>query len=290
LQKGFKQSKVDIFIANDVRRIISVIIFIPIKIITMEENTLNQKIANQQKLISELTDENEKLYQQFNHLMVRNSKLLKRIDDLQQIIDGMHLRVEELQLINQNLLKINDGERKDIRVKAENVAAPSDDMRNVIDNINRRIDELNLRNDVLQKRASLFSQYSNSSTIEQSVEENLSPKVNMEKLLTAWKNYPGQDAKNAPNLRRQMQMLVHLYQNESLNSGELFLKTGVNGVSGARYVARLKKFNLIVYGGARKNGKYTITDKGRTLVESTLQIKEPLVFSEAVTSESTVGS
>jgi predicted transcriptional regulator len=241
----------------------------------MEENTLNQKIANQQKLITELTDENEKLYQQFNHLMVRNSKLLKRVDDLQQIIDSMHLRVEELQLINQNLLRINDGERKSDKPNAGSGAAPSSDMRHVIDNINRRIDELNLRNDVLQKRASLFTQYSNDSSLEQAKEEEgLLPKVDLEKLVTAWRNYPGQDAKNAPNLRRQMQMLIHLYENESLNSMDLFSKTGVNGVSGARYVGKLKKFNLIEYAGARKKGHYIITDAGRNFIESTFEKPE----------------
>lgn len=69
---------------------------------------LLQKLENQQKLIQQLTEENETLYQQFNHLMVRNNKLLQRIDDQQRIIDDMHIRMEELQLISHNQLRLND--------------------------------------------------------------------------------------------------------------------------------------------------------------------------------------
>jgi predicted transcriptional regulator len=215
--------------------------------------------------------------------MVRNSKLLKRIDDLQQIIDSMHLRVEELQFANGNLLKLDEVEQKGGRIKAADAATPSGDMRNVIDNINRRIDELNLRNDVLQKRASLFSQYSSDLSLEQQTQEELSkPKVDLEKLFIAWKNYPGQDAKNAPNLRKQMQMLIHLFENPSLNSGDLFSKTGVNGVTGARYVATLKKFNLIEFTGARKKGHYVITDAGKKMVENTFDSNQPAIIAETI--------
>jgi len=231
------------------------------------EESLNLKLENQQKLINELTDENEKLYQQFNHLMVRNSKLLTRIDDLQQIIDNMHLRVEELQLANENMFML----RKDRKGPSEEKSpAPSAEFNSALDTINRRIDELHLRNDILQKRTNLFSQYSGELAKPSEQEEINKPKINQEVLFTAWKNIPGQDAKNTPNLRKQMQMLVHLYENESLNSVELFNKTGVNGVTGPRYIFLLRKFDLIEYTGARKKGKYVITDKGKKFIEGAI--------------------
>jgi predicted transcriptional regulator len=236
---------------------------------TMDE-ALNVKIENQQKLIAELTDENEKLYQQFNHLMVRNSKLLKRIDDLQQIIDNMHLRVEELQLANENMFLLR-GNRTAEAISGDTKSAPSPDFNQALDKLNLRIDELNLRNDILQKRANLFSQYSGELAKPQEAEEINKPKINQEVLFSAWKNYPGQNAKNTPNLRRQMEMLIHLYENEALNSHDLFNKTGVNGVTGPRYIFLLRKFDLIEYRGARKKGKYLITDKGRRLIECAIE-------------------
>src|SRR5882762_3126819 len=69
---------------------------------------LEKKIQNQGGLISQLTQENEELFHQFNHLMIRNNKLLKRIDDQQRIIDDLHIRIEELHLINGNMLRLND--------------------------------------------------------------------------------------------------------------------------------------------------------------------------------------
>src|SRR5690348_6476265 len=169
------------------------------------EDALNLKLENQQKLINELTEENEKLYQQFNHLMVRNSKLLKRIDDLQQIIDNMHLRVEELQLANENLLKLR-GLQKPEQTTA--LSQPTTEYNHALDTINRRIDELNLRNDILQTRANLFSQYSGELAKPQETEEINKPKINQDVLVEAWKNLPGQDAKNSPNLKKQMRMLT----------------------------------------------------------------------------------
>jgi predicted transcriptional regulator len=75
-----------------------------------------QKAENQQRLIEQLTEENETLYQQFNHLMIRNNKLLKRIDDQQKLIDDLHLRLEEMQAINSNQLRLNDRLRTDLPV------------------------------------------------------------------------------------------------------------------------------------------------------------------------------
>ncbi|MFM2136758.1 MAG: hypothetical protein RL021_2158 [Bacteroidota bacterium] len=82
-----------------------------------------QKLENQQRLIEQLTEENETLYQQFNHLMIRNNKLLKRIDDQQRLIDELHLRVEELQLISSNQLRLNDRLRSSSPVLAPTARA-----------------------------------------------------------------------------------------------------------------------------------------------------------------------
>jgi len=234
----------------------------------MDHDALKLKIENQQQVIDELTAENEQLFQQFNHLMVRNSKLLKRIDDMQQIIDSMHLRIEESQLINDNMLKINDN----LRSKNDTSSAGIDrlpvdnDLRGAIDILNRRIDELHLRNDLLQQRTNLISSGNENLNLSKDESQQHSD-IDVDKLFECWKKYPGQQAKNAPNLRKQAQMLIHLFENKSLNAATLFMKTGVNGVTGARYVAVLKDFNLIEYKGARKKGQYYITQKGIDLIE-----------------------
>lgn len=234
----------------------------------MDKDTLKLKIENQQQVIDELTAENEQLFQQFNHLMVRNSKLLKRIDDMQQIIDSMHLRIEESQLINDNMLKINDN----LRVKNDTSTSGIDripvdnDLRGAIDILNRRIDELHLRNDLLQQRTNLISGGNENLSLSKDDIQHHSD-IDPDKLFESWKKYPGQLAKNAPNLRKQAQMLIHLFENKSLNAATLFMKTGVNGVTGARYVAVLKDFNLIEYKGARKKGQYYITQNGIDLIE-----------------------
>lgn len=234
----------------------------------MENETLLLKIEKQQKVIEELTAENEQLFQQFNHLMVRNGKLLKRIDDMQQIIDGMHLRIEESQLINDNMLKINDGLRQNNDNTKSNPGNSNvnNDLRNALDNIHRRIDELHLRNDLLQQRTSILTGEGEAAGIIRGRETRQSD-VNAERLFESWKNYPGQQARNAPNLRKQAQMLIHLFENKSMNASGLFRVTGVNGVTGARYVAVLKHFNLIEYKGARKKGEYYITQQGISLIE-----------------------
>ena len=248
----------------------------------MDNDALKLKIDNQQKVIDELTAENEQLFQQFNHLMVRNGKLLKRIDDMQQIIDGMHLRIEESQLINDNMLKINDN----LRFKNDNSSAsierlPADNnLRGAIDTLNRRIDELHLRNDLLQQRTNLISGGNENPGLTK-IELSNQSGIDADKLFECWKNYPGQQAKNAPNLRKQSQMLIHLFENKSLNAATLFQKTGVNGVTGARYVAVLKEFKLIEYKGARKKGQYYITQKGIDLIEKSKE--ENLVTPEMLT-------
>lgn len=241
----------------------------------MDIEALKLKVENQQIVINELTSENEQLFQQFNHLMVRNGKLLKRIDDMQQIIDSMHLRIEESQLINDNMLKINDGLRfsNDTTIASKGKAVIEKDITGAIDKLNRRIDELHLRNDLLHQRTSILSGGSEVSGLGKNDFENRSG-IDAEKLYDFWKNYPGQNAKNAPNLRKQSLMLIQLFENKSLNAATLFQKTGVNGVTGARYVAVLKQFNLIEYKGARKKGQYFITPKGIALIEKTKETNE----------------
>lgn len=234
----------------------------------MDKDALKLKIENQQQVIDELTAENEQLFQQFNHLMVRNSKLLKRIDDMQQIIDSMHLRIEESQLINDNMLKINDNLRSNndnASIRIERMPADNE-LRGAIDNLHRRIDELHLRNDVLQQRTNILSGGTEKLSLVKTEAQKQSD-IHAERLFECWKKYPGQNAKNTPNLRKQSQMLFHLFENKSLNAATLFQMTGVNGVTGARYVAVLKEFKLIEYKGARKKGQYYITQKGIDLIE-----------------------
>jgi len=178
------------------------------------------------------------LYHQYNHLIIRNGKLLKRIDDFQNIIDDLHIRIEELQLINGNMMQLNDRlrNRKDIA-------------------------NYNLTGD-------------NSIAMLQPEVDQMASEFNLDDLYTRWKNYPGQVAQNEPNLRKQVLMLIHLYRIPSLRATDLFNKTGVGGVTGARYVSTLKKFDLIQFNGARKKGQYIITGKGIDFIEGSKDFKK----------------
>jgi predicted transcriptional regulator len=202
----------------------------------MNIESLKHKIDNQSRIIKELTKENEELYHQYNHLIIRNGKMLKRIDDFQKIIDDLHIRIEELQLINGNMMQLNDKLRK---------------RRTYFLNDNNEKDDIK--------------------TDELTASERLTDEFNLEELYGRWKEYPGQVALNAPNLRKQILMLVHLYKTSSLRASELFSLTGVGGVTGARYVSTLKKFGLIHFTGARKKGHYEITYKGKSFIENSLQ-------------------
>jgi predicted transcriptional regulator len=211
----------------------------------MNVELFKMKVENQQTMIKQLSGENEELYQQFNHLMIRNNKLLKRIDDQQGIIDDLHIRIEELQLINGNILKLNDG----LRSRNDNSSAVDNGLLKSNDRKEETSDEI----------------------------------TEFNKVFSEWKNYPGQDAKNEPNLRKQAQMLIHLYHHKALRAANLFSMTGVGGVTGARYVATLKKFGLITYTGARKKGQYEMTRKGADFIEASfsnsLQPESDLSFS-----------
>lgn len=209
----------------------------------MSIESLQLKVENQQKLIHQLSQENEELYHQYNHLMIRNGKMLKRVDDLQKIIDDLHIRIEELQLINGNMMQLNDKLRKRTDVA-----------------ISTGIDPRNGGND----HSTIYNDYSNS----RPAIVDPADQFDLDMLYERWKNYPGQIALNAPNLRKQVLMMVHLYNNKSLRASELFNLTGVGGVTGARYVSTLKKFGLIRFTGARKKGSYEITPQGHAFVES----------------------
>jgi predicted transcriptional regulator len=213
-------------------------------IIEMNIETLQHKVDNQNRLIKELTVENEELYHQYNHLIIRNGKLLKRIDDLQRIIDDLHIRIEELQLINGNMMQLNDR----LRGRGED----------------------------------LLSENKNGSAIQ--IDKH-SGDYDLEELYNRWKSYPGQIAQNGPNIRKQVQMLVNLYSTPSLRAADLFNRTGIGGVTGARYVSVLKKFQLIEYTGARKKGHYKITSKGRHFVEQSAINKKPNVQSPVLVEE-----
>ena len=190
----------------------------------MTIESLKQKAENQAKLVEQLTRENEILYHQYNHLIIRNGKMLKRIDDLQAIINDLHLRIEEMQLINGNMMALNDNLRK------KTLSSGPDNMHPGA--------------------------------------QQPDPSLNMDDIQQRWKDYPGQISQNAPNLRKQMVMLMHLYTNNSLRADQLFSMTGVGGVTGARYVSALKKFDFIRYTGARKKGYYEITRKGKEFIDA----------------------
>jgi predicted transcriptional regulator len=213
----------------------------------MNVESFQMKIENQQNIIRQLSNENEQLYHQFNHLMIRNNKLLKRINDLQEVIDDLHIRIEELQLINGNTLKLHDRSRQ-----TNDRSSAGDDF--------------------------LLSSAENTVKIN----DELAAKEEVDHVFSHWKNYPGQDAKNEPNLRKQAQMLVQLFRHKALRATDLFAKTGVGGVTGARYVATLKKSGLISYTGARKKGQYEMTQKGFDFIAGS--IREPF-FSKPVSAE-----
>jgi len=179
-----------------------------------------QKLENQQRLIAQLTEENETLYQQFNHLMIRNNKLLKRIDDQQKLIDELHLRVEELQMIHSNQLRLND-----------------------------------------RLRTGLSAAHPLSTTASARI-------VDLEALFQQWKSFPGQTGQNTPNLRKQVLLLATLYREGAMNAAHLFTACEIGGVTGARYVATLKKSGLIRYSGARKKGFYELTTAGIRFIEN----------------------
>lgn len=191
-----------------------------------------QKIENQARLIKELTSENEELFHQYNHLMIRNQKMLKRVDDLQRIIDDLHIRIEELQLINGNMMQINDKLRR-----KDNPFYINDGSKSLLNNQVQSNDTLS--------------------------------GLDLDELYERWKLYPGQIAQNGPNLKKQVLMLAHLYTTSTLRAADLFNLAGVGGVTGARYVATLKKFGLIRYTGARKKGHYEITRAGIEFIENT---------------------
>lgn len=226
----------------------------------MTIENLQLKVENQQKLILQLTGENEELYHQYNHLMIRNGKMLKRVDDLQKIIDDLHIRIEELQLINGNMLQLNDRLRK----RTDTAISTGNDPGNM------RNEYLSPYNDSLKSHSSVLDP---------------SSQFDLDVLYDRWRAFPGQVALNAPNLRKQVLMMVHLYNNKSLRASELFNLTGVGGVTGARYVSALKKFGLIRFTGARKKGSYEITPSGVSFIES----KEPVKASSGSDSQPAFG-
>lgn len=222
----------------------------------MTIESLQAKLLKIQTLNKQLTEENEELYHQYNHLMIRNGKMLKRVDDLQKIIDDLHIRIEELQLINSNMMHLNDNLRRRTDKSINDVKSGSSDRHNGINDVKYFAAMANI-----QDPADSFD---------------------LEDLFERWKNYPGQKAQNAPNLRKQVLMLLHVYNNKSLRATELFNLTGVGGVTGARYVSTLKKFGLIRYTGARKKGHYEITPQGIQFVESPKSIPAPQSTDEKI--------
>jgi len=218
----------------------------------MTIETMQTKLDNQKNFIDQLTNENEELFHQFNHLMIRNTKLLKRVDDLQNIIDDLHIRISELQLINNNMMQMNDNLRRRTDLAITHGADPKN------------------------SGAAASGAYSSDMKYFTRMEnvEDPADKFDLDALFEKWKKYPGQQASNAPNLRKQVLMLVHLFNNKQLRASELFNLSGVGGVTGARYVSTLKKFNLINFTGARKKGHYEITALGKNFIEDADSVSE----------------
>lgn len=216
----------------------------------MTIETMQVKLSNQKNFIDQLTNENEELFHQFNHLMVRNTKLLKRVDDLQNIIDDLHIRISELQLINNNMMQMNDNLRRRTDMA---ISQGSGSRKSVFPGSDS--------NDM-----KYFTRLENV--------EDPADQFDLDALFEKWKNYPGQQASNAPNLRKQVLMLIHLYNNKQLRASELFTLSGVGGVTGARYVSTLKKVDLINFTGARKKGHYEITQKGKDFIEQAVPATE----------------
>ena len=141
-------------------------------------------------------------------------------------------------------------------------------------------------NDKLRKRSdNLFSSENNKTdnstlTSREIAAKKIEAEFDLDDLYERWKKYPGQVAHNGPNLRKQILMLVHLYSTTSLRAADLFANCGVGGVTGARYVSALKKFELIQYNGARKKGYYEITQKGMNFIENSLNAGNKKGFNE----------
>ena len=212
----------------------------------MTIETMQTKLNNQKNFIDQLTSENEELFHQFNHLMIRNTKLLKRVDDLQNIIDDLHIRISELQLINSNMMQMNDN----LRRRTDLAISGGTDLRNS-------------GNPAYQASSQDMKYFTKMENVKDPADQ-----FDLDALFDKWKSFPGQQASNAPNLRKQVLMLVHLYNNKFLRASELFNLSGVGGVTGARYVSTLKKFELINFTGARKKGHYEITSHGKEFIEA----------------------
>ena len=172
-----------------------------------------------------LQAENEHLYQQYNHLMIRNQKLMKRVDDQQLLNDKLQERIEGLE---------------------------------------QMIDRLRVRNDS-SPRSAFNSQTQNDSPALKPQVDYLQSNIDMTQLISRWGSLAGPSVKNNPTKKRQMQILSLLYEHQKMPGMKLFIECGINGVSGARYIAALKKFGLIAFSGYRKDGFYFITEKGKEL-------------------------
>jgi predicted transcriptional regulator len=76
-----------------------------------DQNTLDSLMELKQLLQTE----NEHLYQQYNHLMIRNQKLMKRIDDQQALNDKMQERIVVMEQIIDRLREGNKNPSIDLK-------------------------------------------------------------------------------------------------------------------------------------------------------------------------------
>ncbi|HKR06442.1 MAG TPA: hypothetical protein VJY62_17545 [Bacteroidia bacterium] len=68
----------------------------------------------------------------------------------------------------------------------------------------------------------------------------------------------------------QTRMLMKLYEHKEsgITPSLLFSYAGTGKISGYRYISFFKDRNYLTFIGARQNGKYILTDKGRKLLET----------------------
>ncbi len=210
---------------------------------TTEEQTTIDTLMELKQL---LQTENEHLYQQYNHLMIRNQKLMKRIDDQQQLNDRLQGRIAALENIIDKMrlasFTANSASYNQSFQKSE--AGGANDSLNpvVVPNVQ------GLQSNIHVRPESISS-------------------TDLTQLIARWGALAGDTVKNTPTKKRQMQILTLLYDHQKMSGLKLFMTCGITGVSGARYIHTLKQFGLIEFSGYRKGGHYLITEKGKKLVE-----------------------
>ncbi|HKR05232.1 MAG TPA: hypothetical protein VJY62_11425 [Bacteroidia bacterium] len=101
----------------------------------------------------------------------------------------------------------------------------------------------------------------------QNLKEEHCYKEAFHKIYYAYKNLKQRNRKNLPSLKRQANMLIHLYEKIGCKPDELFAACGVTAVSGFRYVAKLTDFGFMTSSGRGTGCHYSITPEGEKFLE-----------------------